>query len=130
MLMNKLCEDLEIDNGRVQFDDEPDVEHPKDVINKIITALSTNSDEHYLFVSDEVVACHGDGQTSANWTDIALAENVTWVLAIRPNSNDGDIKNLTPPSGPSVISRKLVHSHRNSYQIRSVRIFGLSSNMS
>ena len=109
--LHKLCSDL-----GVEFDQE----HPKDLINKIIRSLSTNSDQHYLFVCDEVWACQGDGQTSADWSDLATAENVTWVLAIRPDSTSVDMKNLTPPSGPSVISRKLLHSHRNCYQIRSV----------
>ena len=109
--LRKLCADLGIDY---------DYKHPKDMINKIIRSLSTNSDQHHLFVCDEVYACDKEGQTSADWSDLATAENVTWVLAIRPDSDSVDMKNLTPPSGPSVISRKLLHSHRNSYQIRSV----------
>ena len=107
--LNKLCADLGIDY---------DWEHPKDLINKIIRSLSTNSDQHYLFVCDEVYGAVNEGQTSADWSDLATAENVTWVLAIQPNSESVDMKNLTPPSGPSVISRKLLHSHRNCYQIR------------
>ena len=109
--LRKLCENIGIDY---------DVEQPKPLINKIIRSLNTNSDQHYLFVCDEVWVCwSGD---TANWTDIATADNVTWVLAIRPNSNSDDIQNLTPPSGPSIISRKLLHSYRNSYQIRSVTL--------
>ena len=111
--LSKFCEDLRIDY---------DWKHPKDVINKIIRSLSTNSEQHHLLVCDEVLPCHShsEGQTSADWSDLATAENVTWVLAIRPDSNSYDMKNLTPPSGPSIISRKLLHSHRNCYQIRSV----------
>ena len=109
--VTNLCEDLFIDY---------DWKNPKDLINKIIRSLNTNSDQHYVFVCDEVVACRSDGQITANWADLATAENVTWVLAIRPDSDTNDIKNLTPPSGSSIISRKLLHSHRNSYQIRSV----------
>ena len=109
--LNKLCADLGIDY---------DWKHPKDLINKIIRSLSTNSDQQYLIMSDEVLASDKEGQTSADWSDLATAENVTWVLAIAPNSTSTDMKNLTPPSGPSVISRKLLHSHRNCYQIRSV----------
>ena len=105
------------DNG-VNFD----VKNSKDVITSIIRSLSTNPDQHYLFVCDEVYASSSDGQTSADWSDLATAENVTWVLAVRPASTGDDIQNLTPPSGPSIISRKLLHSHRNSYQIRSVSI--------
>ena len=101
---------------------EIDLKHPKDQINKIIRSLSTNSDQNYLFVCDEVAACYKDGQTSADWSDLATAENVTWVLAVRPDGGSDDMQNLTPPSGPSIISRKLLHSHRNSYQIRSVSI--------
>ena len=111
--LRKLCADLGIDY---------DLKHPKDLINKIIRSLSTNSEQHHLLVFDEVLPCHShsDGQISADWSDLATAENVTWVLAIRPSSNNSDIQNFTPPSGPSIISRKLLHSHRNCYQIRSV----------
>ena len=117
--LNKLCADLGIDY---------DWKHPKDVINKIIRSLSTNSNQQYLIMCDEVYGAVSIGQTSADWSDLATAENVTWVLAIRPNSGSDDMKNLTPPSGPSVISRKLLHSHRNCYQIRSVSsgLFSLS----
>ena len=109
--LSKFCEDLRIDY---------DWKHPKDVINKIIRSLSTNSDHHHLFVCDEVYACHSDGQKKADWSDLATAENVTWVLAIKPlNTSSNDNKNLTPPSdSDSIISRKLLHCHRNSYQIR------------
>ena len=96
----------------------------KDMINKIIRSLSTDSDHHHLFVCDEVYACHRDGQKTADWSDLATAENITWVLAIKPNNDDStDNKNLTPPSdSDSIISRKLLHSHRNCYQIRSVSV--------
>ena len=113
--LRKLCADLGIDY---------DLKHPKDLINKIIRSLSTHSDHHHLFVCDEVFACHSDGQKTADWSDLATAENVTWVLAIRPDSvNSSDNKNLIPPSdSDSIISRKLLHIHRNCYQIRSVSI--------
>ena len=106
--LKKLCADLGIDW---------DHKHPKDMINKIIRSLSTNSEKHYLFVCDEVFA--DVMRFSTDWSDLVTAENVTWLLAMRPNC-DNDMRNLTPPSGPSVISRKLLHSHRNCYQIRSV----------
>ena len=114
----KFCEELGINF---------DFPKPKDIINRIIRSLSINSDpnQHQLIVCDEVPACDQEGQTSADWSDLATAENVTWVLAIRPYSDSDDMKNLTPPSGPSIISRKLLHSHRNSYPIRSVIFFFL-----
>ena len=87
LLLKKLCEDL-----GVKFDEK----HPKDVINKIIRSLSTNSEQHHLLVFDEVYACDKDRQTSADWSDLATAENVTWVLAIRPYSSSTDMK--VPPS--------------------------------
>ena len=113
--LKQFCENIAIDY---------DLKHPKDMINKIIRSLSTDSDHHHLFVCDEVFACHSDGQETADWSDLATAENVTWVLAIKPtNAYSDDNNNLTPPSdSDSIISRKLLHSHRNSYQIRSVSI--------
>ena len=113
--LEQLCKNLAIDF---------DWKHCKDMINNIIRTLSTNSDKHHIFVCDEVVACHRGGQKTADWSDLATAENVTWVLAIKPNNDDStDNKNLIPPSdSDSIISRKLLHSHRNCYQIRSVSI--------
>ena len=100
-------------------------EYPKKVINQIIRSLSKNSAYHHLFVCDEVFACNEEGQKTANWTDLVTPENVTWILATRPDSSNGDeIKNLSPPlDSELIISRKLLYSHRNSYQIRSVGIF-------
>ena len=109
----KYCEELEI---------EHDKRNPKDMINKIIRSLRTKSNQHYLFVCDEVPACHDGGQETADWSDLETAENVTWVLAIRPDGTE-NMQNLAPPSGPSIISRKLLHSHRNSYKIRSVSLY-------
>ena len=108
--LRQFCKDIGI---------EFDKKRPKDLINKIIRKLSTNSDRHHLFVCDEIPCGHEDGEATPNWADLETAENVTCVLALRPDGND-DMQNLTPPSGPSIISRKLLHSHRNSYQIRSV----------
>lgn len=97
-----------------------DWKHPKKMINNIIRSLRTNSDQRFLLVCDEIFACRSEGQKTTNWTDLETAENVTWVLAIRPDSSGVDMKNLNPPSGPSIISKKLLHSHRNCYLIRSV----------
>ena len=56
----------------------------------------------------------------SDWTDLATADNVEWILSMRPNSGRSkETINMKPPSGPSILDRKLLHGHRNSYPIRS-----------
>ena len=93
---------------------------PKDTINTVIRSLSEKTDQLTIFVCDEVEPCRDDGQTTPDWTDLATADNVEWILAMRPNTGNEEIINMKPPSDPSILDRKLLHSHRNSYPIRLV----------
>ena len=94
---------------------------PKDRINAVIRSLSSEkTDELTIFVCDEVPPTRDDGQTTPDWTDLATADNVEWILAIRPTCGGEETINMKPPSDPSILDKKLLHSHRNSYPIRSV----------
>ena len=112
LILKQLCKDLNC---------KYDLTQPKDTINAVIRSLSSDeTDQLTIFVCDEVETCRDDGQTTPDWTDLATADNVEWILSIRPNTGSRETINMKPPSDPSILDRKLVHSHRNSYPIRSV----------
>ena len=90
-------------------------------MNSVIRSLSSDeTGQLTIFVCDEVDPCRSDGQTTPDWTDLATADNVEWILSMRPAGGTETI-NMKPPSDPSILDRKLLHGHRNSYPIRSVR---------
>ena len=98
-----------------------DLDQPKDTINAIIRSLSSDeTDQLTIFVCDEVEPCRSEGQTTPDWTDLATADNVEWILSMRPVTDSEETMNMKPPSDPSILYRKLLHGHRNSLPIRSV----------
>lgn len=108
----QLCEDLNC---------KWDITQPKDTINAVIRSLSSDkTDQLTIFVCDEVSPCQSEGQTTPDWTDLATADNVEWILSMRPSGKSKEAINMKPPSDPSILDRKLLHGHRNSYPIRSV----------
>ena len=110
----KLCEDLNIDW---------DIYNPKEMIKKVVGSLSSSDPEQItILMCDELYGCHYEGQVSADWSDLSTAPNVVWILSVNPAGNSGEMPNFRPPSGPGILSTKLVHGHRNCYQIRSVHI--------
>ena len=110
--LNQLCEDLNC---------KYDLTQPKDTINAVIRSLSSDeTDQLTIFVCDEVDPCRPDGQTTPDWIDLATADNVEWILSMCPASTSAETINMKPPSDPSILDRKLLHGHRNSYPIRSV----------
>ena len=110
--IEQLAEDLGLDL---------DFLHPKAEMTQIINSLSS-SDQLTIFLCDELYACHRGGQVSADWSDLPTAPNVVWILCVRPEGHSDEMVNFRPPSGPGILSTKLVHGHRNCYQIRSVGI--------
>ena len=111
--LNQLCQDLNCKYELTQ---------PKDTINAIIRSFSSDkTDQLTIFVCDEVEPCRDDGQTTPDWTNLATEDNVEWILSMRPAGRSPETINMKPPSDPSILDRKLLHGHRNSYPIRSVR---------
>ena len=109
--LDQLCKDLNC---------KYDATQPKDTINAVIRSLSSESTDHLtIFVCDEVEPCRDDGQTTPDWTDLATADNVEWILSMRPSCSSKETINMKPPSDPAILDRKLVLGHRNSYLIRS-----------
>lgn len=110
--LKQLCKDLNC---------KWDMRQPKDTINAVIRSLSSEkTNQLTIFVCDEVNPCHRDGQTTSDWTDLATADNVEWILSMCPNTPSTKLINMKPPSDPSILDRKLLVGHRNSYPIRSV----------
>ena len=110
--LKQLCKDLNC---------KWDITQPKDTINAVIRSLSSDkTDQLTIFVCDEVLPCVSGGQTTSDWTDLATADNVEWILSIAPVGGSTETINMKPPSGTSILDRKLLHGHRNSYLIRSV----------
>ena len=100
---------------------EGDMDQPKDMINKVTGKLSQMKENIILFV-DELSACHYEGQTTPDWSDVTTADNVVWILSVRPSSTSNEMINLSPPVSDKVLSTKLVRGHRNCLEIRSVVI--------
>ena len=112
LLLKQLCKDLNC---------KWDITQPKDTINAVIRSLSSDkTDQLTIFVCDEVPPCRSDGQTTPDWTDLATADNVEWILSMRPVTSSTETINMKHPSDPSMLDIKLLHGHRNSYLIRSV----------
>ena len=112
LTLDKLCKDLIC---------KWDMTQPKDTINAVIRSLSSEkSDKLTIFMCDEVNPCRNDGQTTPDWTDLATADNVEWILSMRPVTRSTETINMKSPSDPSILDRKLLVAHRNSYPIRSV----------
>ena len=56
---------------------------PIDMLNTVIRSLSLEeTDQLTIFLCDEVPPCPDDGQTTPDWTDLATADNVEWILAM------------------------------------------------
>ena len=100
------------------------LEHPRDLINNVISSLSSaKTHDITIFLCDEIFPSDNVGQTTPDWRDVMTPDNVQWILSFRPTGISKETINLTPPSQSSVVlERKLIHGHRNAYQIRSAGI--------
>ena len=112
--LKQLCENLNC---------KWDISQPKKTINAVIRSLSSDkSHQLTIFVCDEVSPCRREGQRTPDWTDIATADNVEWILAMAPTSDSRKTMEMMNPSHPAIQDGKLLYSYRNSYPIRSVII--------
>ena len=121
MDLEKLCDDLNI---------EYDIWRPRETVNRVIRSLSDSSDQNVttLLLIDEVMPSTGSGSGAGilslgtpDWRDLAVRENVVWLLGLSPNTpNDASSTEVLPPENSSVLTRHLVHKHRNCPQIRNV----------
>ena len=113
MSLSQLCRDLNITY---------DPTTPRNTINQVITSLSDKyreTDIVTLLVVDEVLPS-GGYQKIPDWRDLEVRENVIWLLALSPTAGWGNSTQIFPPVKPSVLTRHLVHKHRNCPQIRNL----------
>lgn len=110
MGLEELCRDLNI---------EYDTGTPRDTINRVITSLSDKyPDEITLLLVDEVWPC-GYEQTTPDWRDLEVRENVIWLLGLSPRAGYyATSTEVLPPVNSSVLTRHLIYKHRNCPQIR------------
>ena len=92
---------------------------PRDTINRVITSLSDKyPDEITLLLVDEVFPCHAN-QTTPDWRDLEVRENVIWLLGLSPRAHyEATSTDVLPPVNSSVLTRHLIYKHRNCCQIR------------
>ena len=112
MDLRKLCRDLNI---------EYKYPRPRETVNRVIRSLSDSSDQDVttLLLMDEVYPCTHK-QPTPDWRDLAVRENVVWLLGLSPNAYNALDTEVLPPENSSVLTRHLVHKHRNCPQIRNV----------
>ncbi len=111
MRLRELCRDLNI-----KFD----MKTPRDTINRVITSLSDkyrHTDTVTLLLVDEVYPS-GYDQTTPDWRHLEVRDNVIWLLGLSPTALVVSSTEILPPVNRSVLTRHLVHKHRNCPQIR------------
>ena len=109
MGLEELCRDL-----NVSYDHTT----PRDTINRVITSLSDrDSDIVTLLLVAEVFPCHS-GQTTPDWRDLEVRENVVWLLGLSPQAPYATSTEVLPPVNSSILTRPLIYKHRNCPQIR------------
>ena len=112
MGLEELCRDLNIEHN---------YSTPRDTINRVITSLSDkyrDSDIVTLLLVDEVFPCEYN-QTTPDWRDLVVRENVIWLLGLSPRASSyATSTEVLPPVNSSVLTWPLIHKHRNCPQIR------------
>ena len=109
--LKDLCRELNIEHHPLT---------PRDMINRVITSLSDkcrDTDIVTLLLVDEVYPCRSD-QTTPDWRDPEVRENVIWLLGLSPGAFYATSTEVLPPVNSSVLTRHLVFKHRNCPQIR------------
>ena len=127
MDLSKLCDELNIKYNS---------DTPLNTVNRVIRSLSDSSDGTVtLLLIDEVKPC-GKDQRDPDWRDLEVRDNVILLLGLSPSCTQAeqvryilsyinlmpdDVPSSTkvlPPENNSVLTRHLVHKHRNCPQIR------------
>ena len=110
MGLEKLCRDLNI-----KYCDKT----PCDTLNRVIASLAAESDSDTVTVLlvDEVRPCAYQ-QTTPDWRHLEVRDNVIWLLGLSPRAFYASSTEILPPVNSSVLTRHLIHKHRNCPQIR------------
>ena len=113
MSLQHLCRELNT---------EYNVMTPRDTINRVITSLSDkyrDTDIVTILLVDEVDPCERE-QTTPDWRDLEVRENVIWLLGLSPRALSATSTEVLPPVNSSVLTRHLITKHRNCPQIRNL----------
>ena len=99
---------------------------PRDSVNNLIEKLSSqDTDTITLLLIDEVLPCYR-GQTEPNWSQLALKDNVVWLLGMTSRAWNTTKTKLDPPLKNSrVLVQHLVYKQRNCFEIRDLKTFTL-----
>ena len=108
MSLEKLCRDINVEYDRYT---------PSETVNRVIRSLSDSSDHVTIILMDEVWPCWFE-QPTPDWRDLEVRENVIWLLGLSPKGLDATSTEVLPPENSFVLTRHLVHKHRNCPQIR------------
>ena len=94
---------------------------PRETVNTVMRSLSVSSDPDLitLLLVDEVRPS-GNQQTDPDWRDLDVKENVVFLLGLSPRAPSASSTEVLPPENSSVLTRHLVHKHRNCPQIGNV----------
>ena len=107
MSLKKLCRDVNVKYEYIT---------PRETVNRVIRSLSDSSDHVTIILMDEVLPCWS-GQPP-DWRDLEVRENVIWLLGLSPRAISASSTEVLPPENSFVLTRHLVHKHRNCPQIR------------
>ena len=108
MSLKKLCRDVNVKYEYIT---------PRETVNRVIRSLSDSSDHVTIILMDEVWPCVL-GQRTPDWRDLEVRENVIWLLGLSPRAVRASPLKVLPPENSFVLTRHLVHKHRNCPQIR------------
>ena len=108
MSLKKLCRDVNVKYEYIT---------PRETVNRVIRSLSDSSDHVTIILMDEVWPCVL-GQRTPDWRDLEVRENVIWLLGLSPRAWQASSTEVLPPENSFVLTRHLVHKHRNCPQIR------------
>ena len=78
-----------------------DYQHPKKMIEEVVNKLSERK-EMTILLCDELFSCDTEGQKTPDWSDMRTADNVVWILALRPDSGSRETTNLIEPRDANV----------------------------
>ena len=109
MRLDELCRELNIEYSEAS---------PRDTINRVINSPSEKHPETVtLLLVDKVRPCARE-QTTPDWRDLEVRENIIWLLGLSPRANYATSTEVLPPVNSSVLTRHLIYKHRNCPQIR------------
>ena len=108
MSLKKLCRDVNVKYEYIT---------PRETVNRVIRSLSDSSDHVTIILMDEVWPCNYV-QRTPDWRDLEVRENVIWLLGLSPRAISASSTEVLSPENSSVLTRHLVHKHRNCPQIR------------